>query len=86
MKLRTPIYFRICRVVFCALVGVFAYIISFPAALSFVTRHPNCDSLFDRFYAPLPELWRRQVIRLWMDEVDVVTWRMWIRQDPLDEP
>ena len=82
----TALYRNFCKAVFCVLSGIFLYICSFPAALSFVARHPQYDHFFDSFYAPLPEWWKRRVIRSWMDDVDVETWRMWIRQEPLGYP
>ena len=80
----SPSYRKVCTLVFLLLCGIFVYIISFPAALSYVARHPDQDDRFDAFYAPLPEWWKHRVTRSWMDRVDPGAWRMWIRQDWLD--
>ena len=84
MYRHSPSYRKVCSAALFLLCGVFVYIISFPAALSYVARHPDYDDRFDSFYAPLPEWWKHRVVRLWMDDVDPGAWRMWIRQDWLD--
>jgi len=77
-------YLASCRALFCVLLCVFVYIISFPAALSYVARHPALDERFDSFYSPMPAWWTERVVRFWMDHVDAGAWRMWLRQDTLD--